>query len=130
MMNRQQSLTGPKESAQEFLRMVASGDVREAYGKHVASDFRHHNVFFPGDATSLMIAMEENASKNPQKILEVRHALQDGDLVAVHSWVRMRPDDPGAALVHLFRFRGDRIVELWDIGQPIPKQSPNKNGAF
>lgn len=110
--------------------MVASGEVREAYRKHVAPKFRHHNVFFPGDAKSLMAAMEENAVKNPEKLLEVKQALQEGDFVAVHSWVRMRPDDPGADLFHLFRFRGDRIVEFWDVGQPIPEQSPNENGAF
>jgi len=32
--------------------------------------------------------------------------------------------------VHLFRFEGDRIVELWDIGQPIPDSSVNANGML
>ena len=26
--------------------------------------------------------------------------------------------------------RQDRIVELWDVGQPAPKDSPNRNGMF
>ena len=38
--------------------------------------------------------------------------------------------DPGFAAVHLFRFDGDRIVELWDVGQPVPEESPNENGVF
>ena len=29
-----------------------------------------------------------------------------------------------------FRFQGDRIVELWDLGQPVPEKSPNENGMF
>ena len=41
-----------------------------------------------------------------------------------------KPDDNGAALVHLFRFEGDRIAELWDIGQAVPEQSVNANGMF
>jgi hypothetical protein len=28
------------------------------------------------------------------------------------------------------RFEGDRIVELWGVGQQIPADSPNENGAF
>ena len=32
---------------------------------------------------------------------------EDGDFVAVHSHVRQRPGDLGAAVVHIFRFDGD-----------------------
>jgi predicted SnoaL-like aldol condensation-catalyzing enzyme len=40
------------------------------------------------------------------------------------------PDHHGAALVHLFRFEGDRIAELWDIGLPVPAESVNTNAMF
>jgi predicted SnoaL-like aldol condensation-catalyzing enzyme len=119
-----------KEAATEFLRLVAAGKVREAYSKYIGPGFRHHNAFFPGDAESLMVAMEENAVKNPNKVLEVQRALQDGDLVAVHSRVRQNPSDPGAAVVHIFRFEGNLVVELWDVGQAVPENSPNENGMF
>ncbi len=114
-----------KDAAISFLRLAASGKAREAFQKCVGSNFRHHNPFFRGDADSLRIAMEENAAKNPKKVLEVQHALEDGDLVAVHSHVRQNPDDRGAAMVHVFRFEGDRVM-----GQPVPENSPNENGMF
>ena len=119
-----------KDAATEFLTMVAAGNVREAYGKHVAANFRHHNPSFRGDAASLMAAMEENAAKNPDKSFEIKLALQEGDLVAVFSRVRQKPADPGGAVVHIFRFQGDRISEFWDIGQAVPEKSPNENGMF
>jgi hypothetical protein len=34
------------------------------------------------------------------------------------------------AAVHIFRFEQDRIVELWDVAQPLSKDSPNQNGMF
>jgi predicted SnoaL-like aldol condensation-catalyzing enzyme len=119
-----------KDVAVSFLQQAACGRVREAYDKHVSKGFRHHNPFFAGDAQALMAGMEENARQNPDKRLDVLHALEDGDLVAVHSRVQQKPDDRGAALVHLFRFEGDRIVELWDIGQPVPAETVNTNGMF
>ena len=119
-----------KDAAVSFLRQAASGRVREAYDKHVSKEFRHHNPFFAGSAEALLAGMEENARQNPDKRLEVLHALEDGELVAVHSHVRHQPGDRGAALVHLFRFEGDRIAELWDIGQPVPADSVNANGMF
>jgi predicted SnoaL-like aldol condensation-catalyzing enzyme len=119
-----------KEAATSFMRLVAAGKVREAYQKFVSPDFRHHNPFFRGDADSLKIAMEENAAKNPGKVLEIQRTLEDGDFVAVHSHIRQNPHDAGAAAVHIFRFQDSRIAELWDIGQPVPENSPNGNGMF
>ena len=119
-----------KDAAVSFLKMASSGDVREAYSKYVGPGFRHHNPFFEGSAGTLMAAMEENARENPRKTLDVKLAIAEGDLVAVHSHVRQNPDQSGAAVVHLFRFEEGRIVELWDLGQPVPGESPNQYGMF
>ena len=120
----------PKDAAVEFLTLVASGSVREAYERHVGPGFRHHNPHFRGDADSLKEAMEHNAAASPNKSLEVQRALQDGDCVAVFSRVRQKPGELGAAVVHILRFESGRIVELWDIGQPVPVDAVNENGMF
>jgi predicted SnoaL-like aldol condensation-catalyzing enzyme len=119
-----------KSAAVSFLQLAASGRAQEAYAKHISTNFRHHNPYFAGDAQSLMTAMDENARQNPDKRLDVLHALEEGDIVAVHSRVQHNADDRGAAVVHIFRFEGDRIAELWDVGQPVREESPNRNGMF
>lgn len=113
-----------------FLRMVVAGKIRDAYAQHVAADFKSHNPYFGDSAAELMTAMEADHRIHPSKRLDVRHAIAEGDLVAVHSHLRMGTDDPGIATVHLFRFANGRIVELWDLGQPVPAESPNKSGMF
>ena len=75
-----------------------------------------------------MLGMEENAARNPNMDLEIQRPLQDGDLIAVHSRVRPNPDEPGMAVVHIFRFEGNLIAELWDVGQTVPADSPNEHG--
>lgn len=35
---------GNAETATEFLRMCARGEVRAAYDRHVSADFVHHNA--------------------------------------------------------------------------------------
>ena len=119
-----------RDAAISFMNLVGAGKVREAYDSHVAANFRHHNAFFPGDRESLMRAMEENAARNPGKVLDVKHTLEDGNLVAVHSHIRQNAQDRGGAAVHIFRFEKDRIAELWDVGQAIPQESPNEFGMF
>jgi predicted SnoaL-like aldol condensation-catalyzing enzyme len=122
--------TSLKDRAVSFLTLAAAGRVDQAYADYVGAGFRHHNPYFRGDAASLKAAMAENAAQNPGKSLEVKRALEDGDLVAVHSHIRQKPEEPGAAVVHIFRFENGRIVELWDVGQPVMDEGPNELDMF
>jgi len=117
------------EIAIEFLRQASSGRLDEAYAK-VSANFRHHNPYFKGDAESLKAGMAEAHEKFPNTTLQVQHALADGDIVAVHSRVSHGPNQPDIAVVHLLRFEGDRIAELWDVAVPAPDETPNENGLF
>ncbi|WP_432806636.1 nuclear transport factor 2 family protein [Mesobacillus maritimus] len=119
-----------KEIAVSFLKEVASGNVREAYQNYVAPNFKHHNPYFRGDANTLMLAMEENAAASPSKSFEVKFAIQEKETVVVYSHVKQKPKDLGVAVVHIFRFQENQIVELWDLGTQIPEDSPNENGMF
>ena len=116
--------------AKSFLQLAASGRAHEAFAEFVTPNFRHHNAWFPGDGESLMNAMDENARQNPDKELTIHRVVEDGDQVATFAHVRHQKGEPGAAVVHFFRFEGDRIAELWDVGQEVPANSPNKNGMF
>jgi predicted SnoaL-like aldol condensation-catalyzing enzyme len=118
-----------KQAAISFLKLASSGKLDEAYS-NVSRNFRHHNPYFRGDAESLKAGMAEAHQKFPDTTLEVQHVFEADDLVAVHSRVRHSPDTPEIAVVHIFRFEGDRIVEMWDVGQEAPKDSPNENGMF
>lgn len=119
-----------KYIAQEFLKLAANGHSHEAFRLYVGKNFKHHNAYFKGDAETLMLAMDESSRKNPYKTFKIHHALRDGDMVAVHSHVKQNSTDLGAAVVHLFKFESDKIVELWDLGQAIPKDIKNENGMF
>ena len=119
-----------KEAATLFLKMVAQREVREAYEKFIAPSFKHHNLYFKGDRASLLAAMEEAGKRNPSKQIEIKQVFEDGDTVITHSHVKQSSTDAGAAVVHIFRFKGDKVVELWDLGQAIAGDSPNENGAF
>jgi predicted SnoaL-like aldol condensation-catalyzing enzyme len=126
--------TAPKTSSHKdiaisFLKLASSGKLDEAYS-HTGRNFRHHNAYFPGDAQSLKAGMAEASKQFPNTKLEVQRAIEEGDLIAVHSRVQHAPDRQPIAVVHIFRFEGNEIAELWDIGMELPKESPNKNGAF
>jgi predicted SnoaL-like aldol condensation-catalyzing enzyme len=119
-----------KEAAKDFLNLAAAGRVVEAYEKYVANGFIHHNQYFKGDRETLLQAMKEAARENPATTLSVEHSYLDGDTVITHSLVKHDPSKPGIAVVHIFKFKNNKVIELWDLGQPILPDSPNKNGPF
>jgi predicted SnoaL-like aldol condensation-catalyzing enzyme len=117
-----------KEIAEAFLKSVGYGKVKEAFSRFVAPGFIHHNQYFKGDRLSLEKAMEEAHNESPNKSVEIRHCYQDGDIVITHSLVVKA--DADIAVVHIFKFKEDKIIELWDLGQVISPDSPNENGLF
>jgi predicted SnoaL-like aldol condensation-catalyzing enzyme len=117
-----------KEIAKSFLKLVGFGQVQEAFQKLVSENFIHHNQYFKGDRESLIIALEEAHKTEPNTFLDIKNCYEDGEIIITHSHVGK--EDLSVAVVHIFRFENDKIVELWDLGQVIEKDSPNKYGAF
>ena len=119
-----------KQAAVDFLRLGTAGRVDEAYQKYVDPQGKHHSPYFGAGFAALKIGMIDNHDQFPNKQLTIKHVLGDGDFVAVHSHVVLSPGDQGIATLHLFRFHQNKIVELWDFGQPVPADSPNQDGIF
>jgi len=119
-----------KEIAIRFLELVIAGRLDEAYERYIDMAGIHHNAYFPAGFPALKKAMIENHAQFPDKRIAVKHVLEEVDMVAVHSKVVLNPGDKNIAVVHLFRFQGNRIVEMWDIVQPLQPDSPNLDGMF
>jgi predicted SnoaL-like aldol condensation-catalyzing enzyme len=119
-----------KETAIDFLRLTACGQVDDAFARYAAPGFRHHNPHFAADSASLQAAMKENAGRFPHMAFEVQRAIAEGPLVAVHSRAVMEEGGVELAIVHILRFEAGRIAEMWDIAQPAPVPMANRDGMF
>lgn len=119
-----------KQIALAFQAGIMSGKVRETYAAYIHPDFRHHNPYYPGDAASLMVGMEENAARFPDKVFTVERAIEEGDLVVTYSRLCLQASMPEMAVVHIFRFANEKIIELWDIVQAAPEDGVNEQGFF
>jgi predicted SnoaL-like aldol condensation-catalyzing enzyme len=61
----------------------------------------------------------------------IKLLIADGDFVAVHHNMILRgADGEGLAVVDLWRLRDGKIVEHWDVEQPVPDRSRIPNGMF
>jgi predicted SnoaL-like aldol condensation-catalyzing enzyme len=122
--------TRNRDRAVEFLQLAAAGRVDEAYAKFVAPGFVHHNPWFAADRATLAAGMAASAQAEPNKSFDVQRVIGEGEFIAVHS--RLERADAGKVygVVHILRFEGEWIAELWDIAQEVPVESPNALGMF
>jgi predicted SnoaL-like aldol condensation-catalyzing enzyme len=128
-----------KEAAVKFLSLIAAGKPKDGL-VFFTPDCITHNPYTAGDMDALtdaMIAVQKQGSGGIVKEstadfkLSIRQVHAEGDLVAVHTTLSsFDPSAGGLRQTHLFRFKGDKIVEYWDITQFIPEGAPNATGAF
>ncbi|MAT90592.1 MAG: polyketide cyclase [Flavobacteriaceae bacterium] len=117
-----------EEITHSFLTLVGSGNVQQGFDRFTAAEFIHHNQYFEGSREALIKAMEEDHQKNPNESLKIKYSYVDGSTVILHSHVVKQEME--IAVVHIFRFQEDKIVELWDLGQVMEQNSPNEQGLF
>jgi predicted SnoaL-like aldol condensation-catalyzing enzyme len=122
-------MTENSRRAVEFLELASAGRVDDAY-QLTAPGGKHHNQYLEAGWEALKAAMKAAGERTPDQQLDVKHVVESGDLVAVHSHVVPHPGQAGIAVVHLFRFENGKIAELWDIGQAVEPGSPNSDGTF
>ncbi len=114
-----------------FMDMVFNQKkVKEGFDKYVGDKYIQHNPIAPDGKEAAVEVLGKALIALPGWTYDFKHAYVDGDIVVLHSHVRMNPDDRGMAVVDIFRFEKGRIVEHWDVVQQIPEKSANENTMF
>ncbi len=126
-----------KEIALSFFRLIGSPKGPMAALTIFDPKCSHHNPYCAPGMKALLTEMAE-VQKNPQAtdmpsdpIFEIKRAVADGDMVAIHTTLRSKSDETkGYRQVHMFRFKGDKVVEYWDVTQMMPKEAKYPKQLF
>jgi predicted SnoaL-like aldol condensation-catalyzing enzyme len=68
--------------------------------------------------------------KYPQSHSEIKQVFADGDYVILHVHTVREPGTRGNAIIDIFRLELGKIIEHWDVTQPIPEQTVSGNAMF
>ena len=68
--------------------------------------------------------------KFPNSRSEIKRSFVDGDYVILHVHAVREPGTRGNAIIDIFKLENGKIVEHWDVVQPIPENPANNNGMF
>lgn len=116
----------------EFYQRLFGDKDLGAIDQYLSEDYIQHNPNVPTGRAALkqMFAGLLAKMPNPPKTkVDIRRATAEGDLVWLHVRTVM-PDGRLTAIVDIFRVEKGRIVEHWDVVQPVPEKAANDNGMF
>ena len=96
------------------------------FGPH----FINHNPRSKDGIEGFRSLLQDLKKQFPGLRADVKRVFADGDFVILHVHVKLQPEELGLAIVEIFRLEHGKIVEHWDVRQPIPETAANTNGMF
>jgi predicted SnoaL-like aldol condensation-catalyzing enzyme len=103
----------------------------KAVRKYVGATYIQHNPFAADGPQAFIDFVTAFAAANPGLNVDIKRVVAECDLVVTHSHVTTSPTDRGSAAADFFRLdENGKILEHWDVVQPVPETSANDNGMF
>ncbi|MDQ4001233.1 MAG: ester cyclase [Actinomycetota bacterium] len=102
----------------------------EAVEKYGGSQYIQHNSQAPDGFEAFVQFVEGFTAQFPQLSLDIKRSIAEGDLVATHSLLKTSPEDRGSAVADFFRLEDGKVVEHWDVLQPVPESAANDHPMF
>ena len=102
----------------------------DAAVKYLGAKYIQHNPNAPVGAEGVKGLVKFLAEKFPNRSSDIKRVIAEGDLVVLHVHAKPNPDDRGSAIVDIFRVENGKIVEHWDVMQPVPEKAANTNTMF
>jgi len=119
-----------KKAVLEFYDKALNQKDFEAAAKYFGPHYIQHNPGAPDGIDGFKAFIAVRKEKFPNARSEIKRAFADGDYVILHVHAMREPGERGVAIVDIFRLENGKIVEHWDVVQPVPEKTANANGMF
>ena len=119
-----------KKAVLEFYEAGLNKKDFEAASKYFGPKYIQHNPGAPDGTEAFEAFVNFLKEKFPNSHSEIKKVFAEGDYVILHVHAVREPGTRGSAIIDVFKLEGGKIVEHWDVAQPIPENPANSNTMF
>ncbi len=119
-----------KKAVVEFYDKAINQKDFDAASKYMGARYTQHNPNAADGPEGLKAFLQFLKEKFPASRSEIKRVFADGDYVILHVHAVREPGTRGSAIVDIFKLENGKVVEHWDVVQPIPEKAANTNGMF
>jgi predicted SnoaL-like aldol condensation-catalyzing enzyme len=119
-----------KKIVVEFYDKAINQKDFDAASKYLGARYTQHNPNAADGPEGLKAFLQFLKEKFPSSRSEIKRVLADGDYVILHVHAVREPGTRGSAIVDIFKLENGKVVEHWDVVQPVPEKAANTNGMF
>jgi predicted SnoaL-like aldol condensation-catalyzing enzyme len=123
-------LEANKSLVQAFYQRALNERNADVADRFLGDTYKQHNPLIEDDRAGLRKYLDWIRENFPQATSRVVSVFADGDFVILHVHRVRTPGMRGDAIVDIFRVEDGKIVEHWDVIQPIPERAENGNTMF
>lgn len=120
--------------AVDFLHRVCNErTVVAAFDTYVGEQYSQHNPMVPDGRDGGIAFLSEVVESSPELAYAPVRIATNGDIAMLHAKVTglsVPGWENGVAVVDIFRVVDGKIVEHWDVVQPLPDDAANDNSMF
>jgi predicted SnoaL-like aldol condensation-catalyzing enzyme len=116
-----------KQAVLEFYDLALNHKDFAAAAKYLGPRYIQHNPNAADGIEGFKEVIELRRAPFPKAESRIKRAFAEGDCVILHVQSIRTPGEGGAAIVDIFRLDNGKLVEPWDVVQPIPEQAANAN---
>jgi predicted SnoaL-like aldol condensation-catalyzing enzyme len=114
-----------------YKRALFEGQVEDAFRLYAVPTYRQHNPLIEDGMEGVKKFVARIMANHPDARGEIKRVFADCDHVILHShWHGLSDNPRGETVVDIFRLEHGKVVEHWDVIQPIPETSANANTMF
>ena len=105
-------------------------EAAQAAERYLGKTYTQHSPTAPDGPEVFPTLIGGLFEQAPDASFHLKRVIAEDDLVVLHYNLQMFAGDLGQAVVDIFRVEDGRIVEHWDVMQPVPADTNNDNGMF
>ncbi len=123
-------LEANKQLVRQLYEGVFNGKDLSLIDQYLPENYRQHNPTVADGREGFRQFASFLTTTYPQMRVDIKRVVAENDFVVLHVHAKFSPEDSGSAITDYYRIEAGKIVEHWDVIQPVATDPVNDNTMF